>query len=102
MSGNVAKLSRSIGNWCRTTERKSRQLHRCFPEGVSIKSTIHEQKGNRHLPQVQSLQLLSIQQKKGHDSALSSRGLAEIDDAKAAATARTIAEEKRIVREDMI
>jgi hypothetical protein len=48
------------------------------------------------------MQLLSIQQKKGHDSALSSRGLAEIDDAKAAATARTIAEEIRIVYEDMM
>jgi hypothetical protein len=29
-------------------------------------------------------------------------GLAEIDDAKAATTARTIAEEKRIVSEDVI
>jgi hypothetical protein len=48
------------------------------------------------------MQLLSIQQNQGHDPALSSRGLAEIDDAKAAATARIIAEEKRMVYEDMI
>ncbi|KAG2351385.1 hypothetical protein BDR07DRAFT_37923 [Suillus spraguei] len=48
-------------------------------------------------PQVHSLQFMSIQQKRGQCPGLASVGVAEIDDGKAATTARTIAEEKRIV-----
>lgn len=57
------------------------------------------QKGNLQSPQVQSLQFMSIQQKRGHLWALASMGVADIDDA---AMARTIAKEKRIVCEDVI
>jgi hypothetical protein len=53
-----------------------------------------------HGPQVSHSE--SFVQKKSHCSTSASMGLAEIDDAKAATTARTIAEEKRIVSEDVI
>lgn len=41
-------------------------------------------------------------QKKEHRSESASMGVADVDDAKAAATARTIAEEKCIVSEDVM
>lgn len=65
-------------------------------DDASINSPNYVQKGNSQSPQVQSSQFTSIQQKKGHFWALSSMGVAEIDDAKVAATARAIAKEKRI------
>ncbi|KAG2039435.1 hypothetical protein BDR03DRAFT_951912 [Suillus americanus] len=50
---------------------------------------------------MQLLHYLSCRQKKSHVSTAASKGAAEIDDAKAAATARTVAKAKRIVCEDV-
>lgn len=54
-----------------------------------------------HASILQPLQSMSSQQKAWHPPALSAKGLAEIDDVKAAATARRNAEENQIVCEDI-
>jgi hypothetical protein len=69
-----------------------------------INSINHKQKKKVHFPYMQALHAELPKQNRGHLSAVvavvapaKSAGIADIDDVKAATTARTIAEEKRIV-----
>jgi len=87
-----------------TMRRESRNATHCAERKIlPCRWVILSNPGKRliltQIPQVQSWQLLSIQHKTGHFSALASTGVAEIDDA---TTARTIAREECILCEDVI
>lgn len=82
---------------------KLRQLYRCFHDGA-LKSTNHMQKRlSAQVWKIHPAHSSSKRQKLGQTSALAvsgaAAGLAEVDEAKAATTARAIEEETRIICE---